>query len=154
MSAPPLKQIDPYRIARKNEQLVGSVKLQDCQRLVKELSDKSGEAQYALQFSQDSNRRTVVKGVVKVELYMECQRCLQPMSVVINEPISWMFVNSELALKNVPGEYEGIVMDANGVVNLAELLEEQILLGIPLIVKHSENCLPNSGDEHGSTKKS
>jgi uncharacterized protein len=147
MSEPPLKLVDPIKLARRNGELTGNVALNGLPRVAEMLSEKSGEAHYELCFAFDTiYRRAVAKGMVKAELIMECQRCLQPMRLAIQEQINWILVNDQQALKSVPDNYEGILIEAKGTINVIELLEEQILLGIPLIVKHSEMCIKIAGD--------
>jgi len=149
-----LNQVDPVRLARKGEKLEGALPLQNFLRLAELLLDNTGVADCALQFTLDNRYRPLVQGSVKAELVMECQRCLGSMSVLIHEQFCLMPVTSTAALKEVPEAYDGIVLSANGQLSLHNLIEEELLLGIPLVVKHPEMCVKIVGDEDGSTKKS
>lgn len=77
-----------------------------------------------------------VEGVV----VLTCQRCLKPCEAALedNEPV--MVVPTEAEADKVPEGYEPFVGDPES-LSLTALIEEQVLLGLPLVPMHEDPAL-------------
>ena len=64
---------------------------------------------------------------------LECQRCLQPCEIVVDESALVAIVRAET--DDVPGGYEPFVGMPEQ-LSLAALVEEQVLLALPLVPVH------------------
>lgn len=82
-------------------------------------------------------QRPVVHGELSGELELLCQRCLRPMPFPLHEQFDLMLVAGEAELARVPETHEPWVANALR-LNVFELVEEQLLLALPLIAKHAE----------------
>jgi uncharacterized protein len=85
-----------------------------------------------LVFGRFEGRPTVdlkVDGVVM----LQCQRCLRPSECRVDDAAQLAIVADDTA--EVPGGYEVSIGDAER-LSLAELIEEQVLLGMPLVPLH------------------
>ena len=95
-----------------------------------------------LRFGAFDGRTTVdvrVEGVAT----MPCQRCLQPCTTAVDESAQVMVVRDED--EDVPGGYEPFVGSPEH-LSLAALVEEQVLLALPLVPVHAADdaqCLAN-----------
>jgi uncharacterized protein len=82
--------------------------------------------------------RPVIDGAVCGQLELVCQRCMQPVMVEVDEPLKLMVVHAEL--DGEPGGYEPVVSDPAR-LDLRWLVEEQMLLALPLVPMHEgEDC--------------
>jgi len=93
-----------------------------------------------LQFGACEGRTTVA---VRVEgtAVLQCQRCLRPCAIAMDESALVAIVRDEL--DDVPGGYEPFVGTPEQ-LSLAALIEEQVLLALPLVPAHeagSPECL-------------
>jgi len=87
--------------------------------------------------------RPIVGGAVCGRLELVCQRCMQPVTVEVDEPLKLMVVREEL--EGEPGGYEPVVSDPAR-LDLRWLVEEQMLLALPLVPMHErEDCAPAGG---------
>jgi uncharacterized protein len=71
----------------------------------------------------------------------ECQRCLQPVTVDIDVDRHFVFVADEAtaAARDEDSEDDWLVLERS--LDLHELVEDELLLGLPLVPRH-ERC-PN-----------
>lgn len=68
---------------------------------------------------------------------LECQRCMQPMSVPIDTIVRVALVASEADVARVPPELEP-VLAPGGRVSIGTLLAEELLLTLPIVALHGE----------------
>src|ERR1035437_8001838 len=70
---------------------------------------------------------------------LTCQRCLNPVNISVAENHSYRFVGSEAEAQAQDEEAEEDVLALSRDFNLAELIEDEVLLALPLIAFH-EKC--------------
>ncbi len=66
---------------------------------------------------------------------LECQRCMQPMSVSIDTVAEVALVASEADVARVPAELEP-VLAPGGRISVAALITEELLLTLPIVALH------------------
>jgi uncharacterized protein len=89
-----------------------------------------------LQFSIDE-QHPVVAGELRGEVELTCQRCMKPMRHSVHEQFELMLVASEEEATRIPERYEPWVTNVVR-ADVFELVEEQLLLALPLIAKHAD----------------
>ncbi len=134
------KNFDPRKFARQGRQFEGSLALNQFGQLVNSLVDDKGEVQVALNFSLSESNRVVLEGRIDAKLSMICQRCLDVASIPVRAEFSLMGVLTDEQAKALPEEYEPL-MYGDEPVELVPLLEEELILAVPLVAYHSlEEC--------------
>lgn len=79
-----------------------------------------------------------VSGELRGTAVLTCQRCMQPMSIEMDDSFQVLIVEEERS--DEPGGYEPVVANASR-LDLRWLAEEQVLLALPLVPMHeSEDC--------------
>ena len=73
---------------------------------------------------------------VQAELPMTCQRCLQPSMQRVDEHASFRLVDAEPELTLEELEAEDEALCATQPVDVAELVEDQLILALPLVPMH------------------
>jgi len=68
---------------------------------------------------------------------LQCQRCLQPMSIPIERLVKVALVASEADVARVPPELEP-VLAPGGRISIGELIAEELLLTLPIVALHGE----------------
>lgn len=71
-----------------------------------------------------------------VELPMSCQRCLQPLVERLDVVRDFQFVADEAAAAALDNEAEHDVLVLSRELDLHELLEDELLLDLPLVPRH------------------
>jgi len=73
--------------------------------------------------------------------HVVCQRCMQPMEFPIDRTSTFRLVTSEEATNVLPVDVEAIEIDEDGYISLRDLLEDEIILALPLVARHEpEAC--------------
>jgi uncharacterized protein len=76
------------------------------------------------------------------EVTLECQRCLQPMRLALHATRRIFFVDGEEAAAALDAESEDDVLALTPALDLAELIEDELLLALPLVPRHDHCPLP------------
>lgn len=84
-----------------------------------------------------------------VRLALCCQRCLAPVDETVALDRSLRFVADEQQAAALDAELEDDVLSLERVLDLRELVEDELLLALPLVPRHAEcpQPLPLSEDE-------
>jgi uncharacterized protein len=78
---------------------------------------------------------------VSARVPLQCQRCLQAVWVELNTERSFLFVQGEDAATQLDAEHEHDVLALTRSLNLRELVEDELLLALPLVPLHDQ-CTP------------
>jgi uncharacterized protein len=75
-------------------------------------------------------------------LELVCQRCLAPVAEHLVARGSFLFVESEARAEELDAEMEEDVLAITRRLDLHELLEDELLLAIPLVPRHPDCAMP------------
>jgi uncharacterized protein len=139
--------IDPLLLADKNACVEGDLQLSICDRLAEFLFDNSGCVRVTLHFARNG-RLATIKGHVSAVLVLKCQRCLEGVEWPISSDIKLSVVNSLDQANNLPDSYELLLMLEEGKIPLKDIIEDELLLGLPSIPKHEVNCVSPNMPKH------
>lgn len=132
------KYFNPFELATRRAELKGNLSLQELQRITEVTGDKNGQVQVHLVFGKDVVGFKNITGTLTVDLQLKCQRCLQPLPYHAELPVSLSPVTNEAAAERLSKAYEPLFVTDEQVI-LAEMIEEELLLSLPLVPKH-ETC--------------
>ena len=128
------RPIDVDRLADGGEVREFNLPLRDLSRLVGSLASKEGSAHCLLSFKRE--RRFPVADIeVQAELILICQRCMQPMQFLVNERSRVWLVSEPGAADRLEAGIEPVLVPQGQVV-LSDLVEEELLLAVPLVPRH------------------
>jgi uncharacterized protein len=69
-------------------------------------------------------------------LHLTCQRCLQPMPVALDVQPSLRFVRDEAQAEALDEDSEDDVLALTPVLDLQQLIEDELILALPLVPRH------------------
>lgn len=104
-------------------------------RLTELLADTRGTVDIELFFYRNEDGLTCVTGNYDTVLQLTCQRCLEPMRVKLANNIN-VGITFEGASNKLPAPFEPLVLMQDSIL-LADFLEEEILLGLPISPMHA-----------------
>jgi uncharacterized protein len=136
------KQIDPIQLAEHKTALKGELCLSDMVRLNEILLDKKGIARIDLNFGKDAADIAYVRGSIKTEFKLSCQRCSGPMSLALEIAVALSPVRTDEEAQQLPKEYDPLIL-TDDTLQLITLVEEEILLSVPIVPKHSVTECPS-----------
>ena len=134
--------IDSLEFARKSQEIYGTIAASDLPRLHDALFSAAGELQYQLSGGLSDERKPQLRLRVQGSLRLSCQRCLEAMELKLDLDSSFIIVPDEasMPLAEVEPDDEDYLV-ANVQMRIAELIEDEVLLGLPLAPTHStETC--------------
>ncbi len=146
------KFIDVERFAAKHERIEGVFTITALDRLMQMAATPDGEVGFALAFFRDDQGRSRVTGAIQGSVMLNCQRCLQPVRHELAGSIELMALADESALSDLPGDVEPLLTEGQP-VRLADLVEDEALLALPIVALHPQCLLPShdkSGNEDGN----
>lgn len=139
------ERIDPYRLVQQGTVLEGRFDLAQLPRLAALLAEPVGDVRFEFQFDRDAGKRPVVRCHVSAELRLICQRCLEPIGYPVDNRNTLALVSGLDEARAVPEQYESFLVE-EATVSLREMVEEELLLGVPAFPKHEESCIPEIGE--------
>jgi len=75
----------------------------------------------------------------EAEVVLQCQRCLHPVDVHVEFDRQFRFVEDEATAARIDDEIEDEVLVLTRALDLRELVEDEMLLALPLVPRH-ETC--------------
>jgi len=133
--------ISPLRSAQRRLVCEGVFKLSEMTRLLAACESTSEYAQVSVKFDVDERGLTVISGNASALVALTCQRCNEPYEQLLEVEFTFSPAKNAEAAEKIPSYYDVIELDENGEVNLRELVEEELILTIPLIPRHElEDC--------------
>lgn len=154
MSEPAASHVieDPFEFARTGGQLQGRVAIASLERLQDRLAGKAGDLVFAVAGGRDSRQRPQLEISVRGPLSMPCGRCL----AAVSYPVS---VSARVLLARPGSVPEGDDdpespewIEASRGLDVRELIEEELLLALPVTVRHDSGGCPDVGAETGAKR--
>jgi uncharacterized protein len=132
MSHAPADQVNAVELAGRRARLERESGLSQLPRLV-EAGALAGTRVHALLGFATFEGRVTLEARVEGVIVLPCQRCMRPCECAIDESALLAVVAGDA--EELPGGYEALLGDAER-LSLGELVEEQVLLGMPLVPMH------------------
>ncbi len=133
--------VDPVKLADAKARLAGELPLRAMQRLRAMCVDDESAASVVLQFecSGESGVRRVY-GDIAITVHVACQRCLQPMPLVLDAHPSLIIVAPDARADALGQQADVLVADRP--IALASIVEDELLLAMPMIPTHDASECP------------
>ena len=141
--------IDAISFARKSESLQGKIAISSLTRVRDDLASTQGEIEFRLQGGMDGRQRPSLILSISGQGTLTCQRCLADMAHRLDVRSQLVLVTSETELPDLDDEDQDVdVVVASSKLNVLDLLEDEIMLALPLAPKHDFECVdPNITDD-------
>lgn len=141
------RHLDVAAAAEQHAELLGEWPLASLQRLIQ--GGPPPAADEAVSWLARFDKRAVPGGQPEARLHLQaraqvrrdCQRCLQPVAIDLTVDRVLRFVADEATAAALDADSEDDVLAAEHAFDLQELVEDELLLALPLVPKH-EACAP------------
>ncbi len=137
------RQVDPRRFAQQGINIDGYVPVAEMPRLIEATLDSTAKVQVELSFEVNEEKKKVVTGQACGELTLVCQRCLDPVQLPVEANVSLAIVWDEEGADALPS-YLDPWIHGEGLADLYEMIEEEMLLSLPAVAYHNETCIEAS----------
>jgi uncharacterized protein len=133
---------DLEMLGARHAALEGELPLGALPRLTELLHDSQGSVRASLSFQQRGDGWLTLRLGYETTVHLVCQRCLEPISERLAGQIDVAVVEPEAApAVTVPAGFEPVELD-RGRLNPSHLIEDELIVSIPLVPKHAraEDC--------------
>lgn len=133
--------LDLTRASHQPVRWAGTISIAALPRLAAAVADIRSQANAELQAMHDGGQLTV-QGKVEATLLLTCQRCFGNMHLPVKAEFNLAWVRNENEALRLPNLYEPL-LSASGRVKIAELIEDELLLALPMVALHalSQECV-------------
>lgn len=138
------KEIDPLRFAHSGLTLTGEILVSEMPRLSEILHDSSGVVSVNMRFDIDSIGIPYLDGQFAVTVNLLCERCMEPMAHTLELSTMLALVRHEGKVEGLVEQYEPWLLDDEKLVDPAQIVEDELILALPLVPKHDYSCLPDA----------
>ena len=125
----------------------GYVELAKMKRFVEDLQSSEGNIDVKVQTGFDEQGLAFLKGEAQIEVVTICQRCNENMNLALNSEFAYSPVKpgyDDESDESLPEYYEAVEVNEFGEIDLRALIEDELILSMPLIAKHDEQDCPAS----------
>jgi len=138
--------VDPRKLADYQAELDYCVAFADLPRFASALLDNQGTVRMQLSFARDEGGTLILRSLLQTQVALRCQRCLEQVELAVNSQCSYALLPKHADSSSVSAQHE--VLELNESLALAELIEDELLLALPLVPVHEDCQMPkwDSGD--------
>ncbi|MGO1296004.1 MAG: 23S rRNA accumulation protein YceD [Vibrio sp.] len=141
------RTVDPGKAAQKRLDYDGIIQVSLLKRLAESVASVKRDAQVTLSFGLDEQRLVVISGKANIDVDLECQRCNQVFAYECDVEFTYTPYFSAKSEDDAPEEYDLVDLNEYGEVDLIQLIEDELILGLPHIAMHDESeCSVNSNN--------
>ncbi|WP_330982039.1 MULTISPECIES: 23S rRNA accumulation protein YceD [Enterobacterales] len=139
--------LDPVRTAQKRLDYAGVYTPEQVERLAEFVVSVDSDVECDMTFAIDNQRLAVIKGEAKVAVTLECQRCGKPFPHAVHTTYCFSPIKNDEQAEALPEAYEPIQVNEFGEIDLRALVEDEIILSLPVVPVHdSEHCEVSDAD--------
>ena len=131
--------IDPNRTAQKRLSYEGIIPMNTLTRFTESLRAGDGDIAVVIDCGTDEQGLVFIKGEAHCTVSLTCERCGDEMSLAIDSSFAYTPVKGDdSAHDEIPERYDVVEKDEHGEVNLRQLVEDELILALPLFPMHDD----------------
>ncbi|MEM0912193.1 MAG: 23S rRNA accumulation protein YceD [Pseudomonadota bacterium] len=132
------KSLDPVKSAQKRASYNGVYLKGDLQRLCEAVTEVTSDAQVKVEFAKDAQGLTYFQGQAEISVVLTCQRSNRAFAHEVTTAFCFSPVQGMGDAEFLPEKYEPIEVDTQGAVDLFQLIEDELILSLPVVPFHPD----------------
>ena len=80
----------------------------------------------------------MISGNLSTHVTVTCQRCNDDLGLDLDQDFMYSPVGLDAESDDLPEVYDEVALDENGEINVFELIEDELILAVPLVPTHNE----------------
>lgn len=136
-------RVAPLELARRYARIQVVVPVKRFRRLSEALYATDADIAVDLGFEPIDRDMVILRGTLEGTVRVVCQRCLQPMQQALRLTPAFQFrTQGAREVPDVDEALEPVEMDPDNTIDLADLIEDEIILGLPTVARHAPEACP------------
>jgi uncharacterized protein len=128
----------------------GSIPVAALERLCSALAGDAGDVDFRLDFGRDELGTDYVDVRAQAPLTMICQRTLEPFVLPVTVDSRLGLIRRERDEAGLPPGCEPLLVAEDGRLHPADVIEDELLLALPLVPVNPDSSLPDAVTGHGA----
>lgn len=133
------RYVDPIRAAAKRLDYEGIIPKENFSRLADVVDEILVDVDVKLSFDVDLQGLTVIVGNVGVAVKCVCQRCGEPFDMDLSAEVSYTTDIAKVEKLGLSVDYDFAELNEMGEVDLYSIIEDELILSLPIVTKHDED---------------
>ena len=133
------KVIKLFNFAKKERSLGGVYKISSIPRISEIARNKEDKVKVDLSFYLENNKTPCIKGIINLNIILDCQRCLEALPIELKVDFKLAFVRHEQQAEGLDSSYELYVTKEEELLTI-DIITDEILLSIPMAPSHDFDC--------------
>lgn len=125
--------VDGWRMAAARQGFEGELALSSLARLRPSLADAEGAVRFSADFDRNVLQQPFVALRIVTRLPLRCQRSLQRFEFPVEVSQRLALIRDEADEAALPEDYEPLLLPADGLLHLADLVEDELILALPVV---------------------
>ena len=125
--------VDAWRMVAARREFEGRIPLATMTRLRGSLLEPDGDASYTLAFGTDALQVPYAELRIEAELPLECQSSLRRFLLPVQLVQRLGLIRDEADEAALPPGYEALLVEADGMLQPASLVEDELILALPVV---------------------
>lgn len=143
--------VDARKIFAQQAVIKGTIPVSRLTRFCELVTATQGDVQVTMKFALDESNKRIIQGELDTQAQVICQRCLEPMQIALHDEFTLAVVDSESQSESLPKDLDPWICEDIKLV-LAEVIEEQLILCMPIVSYHENNCIEKLSFEAAQKK--
>lgn len=127
------------KFSARGQCLSGTVDVRELPRLMDAVLGANAPVRVALTFVEEDGPE--IHGRVEARVTLTCERCLEPMEVALVANPALGLVRSDSEEAELPERLDPCLLPGEE-LDLFDLVEDELLLALPIVARHQEECRP------------
>ncbi|MEO8777065.1 MAG: YceD family protein [Rhodanobacter sp.] len=142
------ESVDAWRMVSARRSFEGTLAIASLRRLCDALAGTDGEVRFELDFGRDSFGTSYVDVRANASLTLICQRSLEPFVLPVALQTRLGLITDEHDEAGLPPECEPLLVAEDGLLRPADIVEDELLLALPLVPVNPDSALPDDVTGH------
>lgn len=129
-----------FKFASKGAIFSQQYQVKDFPRISELASNQDSVVDVKLSFELEKGRIPCIKGEVKLDLALTCQRCLNEVSVYLEPKFQLAFLKNEQQGETLDASFETI-LNTDEEFSTIEFITDEVLISVPMTPMHEHKCV-------------
>jgi uncharacterized protein len=140
------RRADLRKLVARQGRMRGCVPVESLERVCASCLATDGAVCVELGGAVEDDGYRVVRGRIRTELTLQCQRCLGPVCVPLEQDFAWALLWTDTEAEQLPKRYDPLVVEEVD-LDLWEAVADEVLLALPIVALHQDGaCRPAAAD--------